>query len=89
VYATDMLGSVHRVWKEYEQAVEWYTKAAEAGLPRASSSSGSVSTRGRAWRRRTTQRRRAGTGARQTPTKEARQLTFQSCKLLAAVGPGR
>jgi TPR repeat protein len=32
-YAMDALGSVHDAWKEYEQAVEWYTKGAEAGLP--------------------------------------------------------
>jgi len=29
------LGCIHDQWKEYEQAVEWYTKGAEAGLPEA------------------------------------------------------
>jgi hypothetical protein len=31
--ATQELGNIHNDWKEYEQAVEWYTKGAEAGLP--------------------------------------------------------
>ena len=34
-YAMDVLGSIYHVRKEHEQAVEWYTKGAEAGLPRA------------------------------------------------------
>jgi len=34
-YATDTLGCIHRERKEYEQAVRWFTKAAEAGLPQA------------------------------------------------------
>jgi len=34
-YAMDSLGSVHDAWKEHEKAAEWYTKGAEAGLPRA------------------------------------------------------
>jgi TPR repeat protein len=34
-YAMFDLGSIHYQRKEYEQAVEWYTKAAEAGLPKA------------------------------------------------------
>ena len=34
-YAMDTLGSIHYARKEHEQAVEWYTKGAEAGLPRA------------------------------------------------------
>jgi len=29
------LGNIHRVRKECEQAVEWFTKGAEAGLPKA------------------------------------------------------
>jgi TPR repeat protein len=29
--AMDVLGSIHRVRQEHEQAVQWYTKAAEAG----------------------------------------------------------
>ena len=29
------LGSIHDNRKEYEQAVRWYTKGAEAGLPKA------------------------------------------------------
>ena len=32
-YAMVVLGSVHRARKEHEQAVEWFTKGAEAGLP--------------------------------------------------------
>jgi hypothetical protein len=35
VYAMSALGSVHYTRKEYEQAVNWATKGAEAGLPRA------------------------------------------------------
>jgi TPR repeat protein len=35
VYAMNALGSIHREWEEHEQAVEWFTKGAEAGLPRA------------------------------------------------------
>jgi TPR repeat protein len=27
------LGSIHDARKEFEQAVKWYSKAAEAGLP--------------------------------------------------------
>ncbi len=34
-YAMDALGSIHNLRKEHEQALKWYTKAAEAGLPRA------------------------------------------------------
>jgi len=34
-YATDTLGCIHRERKEHEQAVAWFTKAAEAGLPHA------------------------------------------------------
>jgi len=34
-YAMEALGSVHDARKEHEQAVEWYTKGAEAGLPKA------------------------------------------------------
>jgi hypothetical protein len=29
----NVLGRIHDVQKEHEQAVEWYTKGAEAGLP--------------------------------------------------------
>ena len=29
------LGSIHRVRNEHEQAIEWFTKGAEAGLPKA------------------------------------------------------
>ena len=32
-YAMAALGSIHDVRKEYEQAVKWYTKGAQAGLP--------------------------------------------------------
>jgi TPR repeat protein len=32
-YAMHGMGSVHEVRKEYVQAVEWFTKGAEAGLP--------------------------------------------------------
>ena len=35
VYAMHTLGSVHFERKEHEQAVAWFTKAAEAGLPEA------------------------------------------------------
>jgi TPR repeat protein len=34
-YAMFELGQIHNVRREYEQAVAWYTKGAEAGLPRA------------------------------------------------------
>jgi len=34
-YAMDTLRSIHRVRKEYEQAVKWNTMGAEAGLPEA------------------------------------------------------
>jgi TPR repeat protein len=32
-YAMHMLGSIHCAREEHEQALEWYTKGAEAGLP--------------------------------------------------------
>ena len=32
-YAMKILGSIHDLRKEHEQAVAWYTKGAEAGLP--------------------------------------------------------
>ena len=35
MYAMYILGSVHKARKEYEQAVTWFTKGAEAGLPKA------------------------------------------------------
>jgi len=34
-YATELLGSIYVVRKEYEQAVAWFAKGAEAGLPKA------------------------------------------------------
>jgi len=34
-YAMYALGDIHDTRKEHEQAVEWFTKGAEAGLPRA------------------------------------------------------
>jgi len=34
-YAMQTLGSVHRTRKEHVLAVEWFTKGAEAGLPKA------------------------------------------------------
>jgi len=34
-YAMDALGSVHSLRKEHERALQWFTKAAEAGLPQA------------------------------------------------------
>ena len=34
-YAMDMLGTIHHVRKEHEQALAWFTKGAEAGLPNA------------------------------------------------------
>ena len=35
VYAMDTLGDLHDTRKEHEHAVAWFTKAAEAGLPKA------------------------------------------------------
>jgi TPR repeat protein len=35
VYAMIRLGSVHRERNEYEQAMKWATKGADAGLPQA------------------------------------------------------
>ena len=32
-YAMNLLGSIYDVRKDMDQAVEWYTKGAEAGLP--------------------------------------------------------
>jgi TPR repeat protein len=34
-YAMDVLGTVQHARKEHEQAVAWFTKGAEAGLPQA------------------------------------------------------
>jgi hypothetical protein len=34
-YAMEMLESIYHDWKEYEQALKWATKGAEAGLPKA------------------------------------------------------
>ena len=34
-YAMDALGDVHHARNEHEQAVKWFTKGAEAGLPQA------------------------------------------------------
>jgi TPR repeat protein len=34
-YAMEMLGCVHRERNEHEQAMGWFTMAAEAGLPKA------------------------------------------------------
>ena len=34
-YAMFRVGGIHDVRKEYEQAVAWFTKGAEAGLPKA------------------------------------------------------
>jgi len=34
-YAMYELGCIHTVRTEYAHAVEWYTKSAQAGLPRA------------------------------------------------------
>ena len=33
-YAMDQLGMIHNVRKEHERAVAWFTRAAEAGLPK-------------------------------------------------------
>jgi TPR repeat protein len=41
-YAMQTLGCIHVVRKEHEQAVEWFTKGAEAGLPRAMCNLGSL-----------------------------------------------
>jgi hypothetical protein len=35
VYAMNMLADIHRERKEPEQALEWFTKTAEPGLPKA------------------------------------------------------
>jgi len=34
-YAMNTLGFIHGVRKEHKQAMQWYTKSAEAGLPKA------------------------------------------------------
>jgi len=34
-YAMNVLGEFHRGWEEHDQAVQWYAKSAEAGLPSA------------------------------------------------------
>jgi len=34
-YAMDTLGAIHTARKEHEQALTWFTKGAESGLPRA------------------------------------------------------
>jgi len=34
-YAMYTLGVVHYAWNEHEEAVKWYTKGADAGLPKA------------------------------------------------------
>ena len=34
-YAMQWLGNIHDAREEYDQAVAWFTKGAEAGLPRA------------------------------------------------------
>jgi TPR repeat protein len=34
-YAMTALGDIHNERTEHERAVQWYTKGAEAGLPRA------------------------------------------------------
>jgi TPR repeat protein len=44
-YAMCDVGGVHHVREEYEQAAKWFTKVAEARLPKASIMSGSCSTR--------------------------------------------
>jgi TPR repeat protein len=41
-YAMETLGSIHIVRKGYEQAMQWYTKGAEAGLPGAMYKLGSM-----------------------------------------------
>ena len=85
-YAMFYMGIIRRVRKEDEQAVQWYTKGAEAGLPKASSTSQLLSMRGGAWRRPTTRRRRAGTGARPTRVTGERRKTLVACTLPAAAG---
>ena len=35
VYAMEQLGTMHCLTDDHEQAARWYTKGAEAGLPRA------------------------------------------------------
>ena len=44
-YAMSAMGDIHDVRNEHVLDVEWCTKAAEAGLPKASSASGTCSTR--------------------------------------------
>jgi len=95
------LGSIHDTRNEYEQAVAWFTKGAEAGLPDAMVILGCHLDEGQGvaapdypaaagWFRRAAEsghktaannlsnmyflgRRRAGTGAQQTPATSARR----------------
>jgi len=84
-YAMETLAGIHTNSKEHDQAVAWHTKGADAGLPIATS--GSASTRGWAWRRRTTQRRWTGTGARQMLVTELRRTISAPCTRSAVAGP--
>jgi TPR repeat protein len=86
-YAMSTMGCIHNVRKEHEQAVEWFTKGAEAGLPQAMFNLGRVldTTEGMGapdypavldWYRRA-----ADTGDG--------DAAHNLCTMLAAAGPGR
>ena len=47
VYAMQWLGQDHHATEEYEHAVVWFTKGAEAGLPKAMSCLGTMLEQGR------------------------------------------
>jgi hypothetical protein len=80
-YAVHTLGCFHDKRVEYEHTAAWYTKGAEAGLPRVTFSLGCCLDAGSAWRRQTNRRRRTGTRARQTPVTRLRRSTSAPCTL--------
>jgi TPR repeat protein len=80
-YAVEALAHIHRERKEHEQAVEWFTKGAEAGLPRAMYQLGYCLDGVRAWRRRTTRRRPIGSGARQMLVTRTQRKASATCTL--------
>mmetsp|Transcript_33172 Transcript_33172/g.81520 ORF Transcript_33172/g.81520 Transcript_33172/m.81520 type:complete len:260 (-) Transcript_33172:1040-1819(-) len=88
VYAMLTLASNHYHRKDFELAVEWATKGADAGLPRAMHTLAMCLERGRAWRRLTTRRRRSGTNVRQTPATGKPPTTSVACTASAAASSG-
>jgi len=80
-YAMHTLGCFHDKREEYEQAAAWYTKGAEAGLPRVTFSLRCCLDAGKTWRLQTTRRRRTGTRAWQTPVTRLRRSTSAPCTL--------